>query len=113
MINVKFFRNSDNVINKVRASGHSGYAEAGSDIVCSSVSSLLLNALVGLKEVLKLPISEKRNDRDGFLEFSLPSSINAADLEKAMVLLNATFISLREVEKHYKKYLKMEEVKNV
>lgn len=38
----------------ISASGHSGFASSGSDIVCASVSTLMQALYVGLEDVLKL-----------------------------------------------------------
>ena len=40
MIDVKISRNSGGVIRSFTVSGHSGYAEEGSDIICAAVSAM-------------------------------------------------------------------------
>ena len=44
----------ENLIIGFTVSGHSGYAEEGSDIVCSAISALAQNVCVGLENVLKV-----------------------------------------------------------
>ena len=48
MTNVQILKNNGNIIGFV-ISGHSGYAEAGSDIVCSAISTLSQSICVGLE----------------------------------------------------------------
>ena len=52
MIKIHIKRNND-VVNYIKISGHSGYAESGYDIVCASVSSICvtsINAIVRYNE---------------------------------------------------------------
>lgn len=54
------------------------------DMICNSVSVLSQSAVIGMEEVLKLPV--KYDINDGFLSLSL-NSLNNEDIEKAQVLL--------------------------
>ena len=51
MIKVSFFKKGDSFIG-FELSGHSGYAEEGSDIICSSVSSVAYMVANTLTEIL-------------------------------------------------------------
>ena len=53
MTRVEFF-DQDGRITGFSCSGHSGYAEEGSDIVCAAISALTQGAVIGLKEVIGL-----------------------------------------------------------
>lgn len=90
-------------------SGHTGYAEEGSDIVCSAVSSMSQMVVVGIKDVLKLNAFVEISD--GYLKLKL--SQNHVDNECAEVLLKAFEKSLKEIEKEYGNYVKMEVKKDV
>jgi len=65
MTKVEIFRKNGNIIG-YKASGHSGYSEQGSDIICSAISTSLQMTLIGIQEVLKLKVDFKIND--GFLD---------------------------------------------
>ena len=56
---VTFVRRSDGALVGYRATGHTGYAEAGEDIVCAGVSALTQSTLNGLLNVLKAPVGHK------------------------------------------------------
>ena len=56
MITIRIFRDKHQNIVKYQISGHSGYAEIGSDIVCAAVSAVSQSSVLGLMEVLKLSI---------------------------------------------------------
>lgn len=49
-------------------SGHSGYAESGSDIVCAAISSAALLTANTITEILGIPADAEMND-DGYLKF--------------------------------------------
>ena len=77
MIKVKKEINS-NVISKVVIDGHSGYAESGYDIVCSSVSSIVttsVNMIVRLNENAISYIT-----KDGFIEITISKHNEAIDI---------------------------------
>ncbi len=68
MIKIHIKKENDK-INYIKISGHSGYAEAGSDIVCASISSICVttvNALVRYNENALL-----YTDNDGLLEMGI------------------------------------------
>lgn len=80
MIIAEFFLGKDNHWKGFRISGHSGYSDAGSDIVCASVSSaamltantitdsFFINADVLAEDnMLKLEIKEKCENSDAHL----------------------------------------------
>lgn len=89
-------------------SGHSGYAEEGSDIVCSAISSISQMVIVGIKDVLKIGAFVEISS--GYLKLNL--SQKDAENESVTVLLKAFEKSARGIVKEYGNYVKME-VKNV
>lgn len=54
------------------------------DMICNSVSVLSQSVVIGMQEVLKLPIKYEIND--GFLSLNL-NDLNEEDIEKGQVLL--------------------------
>ena len=65
-------------INYIKISGHSGYADAGSDIVCASISTICVttvNALVRYNENSLL-----YTDSDGLLEIGIMLHDNIIDM---------------------------------
>ena len=90
-------------------SGHTGYAEEGSDIVCSAVSSMSQMVVVGIKDVLKLNAFVEISD--GYLKLKL--SQKDVENECSEVLLKAFEKSLKEIVKEYGNYVKMEVKKDV
>ena len=107
MINVLIIKNKQDIIS-IEATGHSGYAEAGSDIVCSAVSILMQNLAVGLTEVVKLSPEIKVDEEIPHMYISLKECDNA----HAKTLMQTTALSLKEVAKGYSKFIKIKEKQN-
>ncbi len=83
-------------------SGHSGYSESGSDIVCAGVSALAQTALMGLVELLKLEPSYRIDEATGLLRLDLPES--TAD---AQLILKTMELGLSSIQKQYPKHFRM------
>ena len=81
-----------------RASGHSGYAEAGADIVCAAVSSLSCTCVNALESLLGIR-AEVRENREGLMAFDLPDG--AIDSEGAQLLLGALKQGLSDLQEGY------------
>ena len=89
------------------ARGHSGYAEAGSDIVCAAVSVLgttCVNALEGLLGI----VATIRTNEGGLLDFDLPEIPEEDRRQGAQLLMGALEQGLRDVQECYPGYLKVQ-----
>jgi len=105
MTKVEIFRKNGNIIG-YKASGHSGYSEQGSDIICSAISTSLQMTLIGIQEVLKLKVDFKIND--GFLDVDL-KNISLDKLTQTNILTESMAIFLKELTKQYPKYIRLVE----
>ena len=105
MTKVEIFRKNSNIIG-YKASGHSGYSEQGSDIICSAISTSLQMTLIGIQEVLKLKVDFKIND--GFLDVDL-KNISQDKLTQTNILTETMAIFLKELTKQYPKYIRLVE----
>lgn len=87
------------------AKGHTGYAEAGEDIVCAAVSALTQTAYLGLAQYME---SEPEViQKDGELRLRLPERLSAEDAHTARLILGTMLAGLRSVEENYCDYLKI------
>ncbi len=88
-----------------RISGHSGYGEAGSDIVCAAVSVLgctCVNALESVCGVVPVILGNE----EGLLSFDLPGMTEEEDA-KAQILMGALRQGLSDLAETYPKYVKL------
>ena len=88
-----------------RATGHSGYAEAGSDIVCAAVSVLGCTCVNSLESLCDIAVLLNGNE-DGLLDFDLPPLDQEGD-KKAQLLMGALQQGLKDVQDSYPEYLKL------
>lgn len=91
----------NNQVSAIKISGHSGYAERGSDIVCAAVSSIVttsINGILSFKETIQVTKPEN------------PLEMKVIEYDEiTSVLIDNMLTLLKEVEKEYKKYIRMEE----
>lgn len=104
MIKVSFYE-TDGSISRVRAVGHSGYSERGSDIVCAAVSALIQTAYLAIKE-LGCDTDFTRDGDSGLFEFTVCAEGNKR--HDADVILSAVRVGIRDLERGYGKYLALE-----
>ena len=78
-----------------RLYGHSGYAAAGSDIVCAAATSAALMTANTVTEVLHIPASAEAND--GLIRLQMKPGF----AEAAQPLLQGLLLHLRELAKAY------------
>jgi len=100
MISVEINKKKDKV-NRIRISGHSGYERVGKDIVCAAVSSIVItsiNAILSFKKTIEV------TKQDNPLEFRVLEQDEITEK-----LIDNMINMLKEVEKEYKKYIRMEE----
>nr|WP_047810068.1 ribosomal-processing cysteine protease Prp [Desulfosporosinus acididurans] len=79
-------------------SGHSGYAEAGHDIVCAGVSALSIAAANGLEHFLSQ--APQVQEDEGFLSCQL-SGIPEQELDQAQWILQTLKLGIEQIEAVY------------
>ena len=99
MTEIKLFRDRDANIVKGVMSGHTDYADMGSDIVCASISSVIFMALNGIEKVLNTQFGYETGD--GYLEFVLPCDLDDDKIKEINILLDSMYLFLKELEKQY------------
>ena len=103
MTTIKFFKNREKFIG-FECSGHTGYAKAGNDILCSAVSALTQSAVLGIVDVLG--IEGEFDKEDGFLRF-FPNKIT----DETELIFKVLYNSLSDLMKDNEKYIQVETVK--
>ena len=89
-------------------SGHSGYAEAGSDIVCAAVSTAVTMAEATINEVCGAKAKVRVKEQDARVTLTLPASCDEEETVQAVLAgLMLTFLSIQE---DYPDYIEVLEV---
>lgn len=103
MIKADFYLNTDGTYRGFSVSGHAGYAKSGQDIVCASVSSLVINTVNAI-EALTENAGVCEQVESGTIRFKFSSGSD----EKGQLLVQALDMGLSNISKeHGKKYLQV------
>ena len=70
MITASFFKSNGKTVG-FRISGHSGYAEAGSDIVCAAVSAMTMLTVNNITDGLSIPATLDVEEASATIDFKL------------------------------------------
>jgi uncharacterized protein YsxB (DUF464 family) len=109
MINITIYKNAEDVITGFKVSGHAGYANAGSDIVCSAVSALVINTINSIGHFTSDRFSLDQDEKKGLIEFHMISQPGS----DASLLLNSLALGLNGVMEEYSdSYIRVTQVKS-
>lgn len=106
MIQIKVIKKNQNILT-LEATGHSGYAESGSDIVCSAVSTLMQALLNGLIEVVKIKPKYVYDEENAHMSITVDSNV-----QQAQILMQTTYLALKGVSQGYSKFIKIKEMQH-
>ena len=87
-------------------SGHAGFSESGTDVVCAAVSSAAYMAANTLIEVLKTDADVVINDKIGVMRLM----ISAKDVQRCSDIMNGFKMHLILLEEMYPKNIKVDYV---
>jgi len=107
MVTFSIRRDRNNRINGFTCSGHAGYSEKGTDIVCAAISALTQTAVLALDRLVGVKPILKADSKTGFMDCrweNLSDKTDQAELVIGMVLLG-----LSEIQKQYPDHLKVDE----
>ncbi len=101
------FTTVDDRITGFSISGHSGYAEAGADIVCASITSAVRLAEATINDVCGAKAKVRVKD-DARITLTLPASCDEEDSVQAV--LAGLLLYLAELRDEYPDYIEVLEV---
>ncbi len=107
MTRCEFFTENDRITG-FSVSGHSGYSEAGSDIVCAAISAVVTMAEATINEVCGAKAKVRVKDEDARVTLMLPTSCDEEETVQAVLAgMMLTLISMRD---DYPDYIEVLEV---
>ena len=96
MIRCEFFMEEDRITG-FSVSGHSGYSEAGSDIVCAAVSAVVTMAEATINDVCGGKAKVRVKEEDARITLTLPTACEEEDtIQSVLAGLMLYLISLRD-----------------
>ena len=107
MTRCEFFTEEDRITG-FSISGHSGYAEAGSDIVCAAISAVVTMAEATINDVCGAKAKVRVKDEDARITLTLPTSCD--EEETVQAVLAGMMVTLCNLRDDYPDYIEVMEV---
>ena len=107
MTRCEFFTENERITG-FSVSGHSGYSEAGSDIVCAAVSAVVSMAEATINDVCGAKAKVRVKEADARITLTLPASCDEEDAVQAV--LAGTMLYLCNLREEYPDYIEVLEV---
>ena len=107
MTRCEFFTEGDRITG-FSISGHSGYAEAGQDIVCAAVSAVVTMAEATINDVCGAKAKVRVKDEQARITLTLPVSCD--EEETVQAILAGMMITLAGMRDDYPDYIEVLEV---
>ena len=107
MTKVEFFTQEDKITGFC-VSGHSGYGEEGTDIVCAAVSTAVNMAEATVNQVLGIRAKTRVNADEARVTLTLPAS--SYEDEAAQAVLAGMMLTLCDLRDEYPDYIEVLEL---
>ena len=100
MTRCEFFTEGDRITG-FSISGHSGYAEAGEDIVCAAITSAIRLVDATINDVLGLAASVKVKENEALISLRLPGGLAPTAESTCQALLTGLMVYFAELHDEY------------
>ena len=107
MTRCEFYTENDRITG-FSVSGHSGYSEAGSDIVCAAISACVAMAEATINDVCGAKAKVRVKEEDARITLTLPTSCDEEDAVQAV--LAGMMLTLCSMRDDYPDYIEVMEV---
>ncbi|MBE5847670.1 MAG: ribosomal-processing cysteine protease Prp [Lachnospiraceae bacterium] len=103
MTAITVFKTKDNQYKGFSCSGHAGFQDIGKDIVCASISILVINTINAIEKFTDQKFSVQEDEKKGRIELRLEGTLS----KDSVLLLDAMVLGLTEIQKNYSKFCKV------
>ena len=107
MTRCEFFTENERITG-FSISGHSGYAEAGQDIVCAAISAVVTMAEATINDVCGAKAKVRVKEEDARITLTLPTSCD--EEESVQAVLAGMMLTLCSMRDDYPDYIEVLEV---
>ena len=107
MTRCEFFTEGDRITG-FSVSGHSGYSEAGSDIVCAAITAVVTMAEATINDVCGAKAKVRVKEADARITLTLPASCD--EEESVQAVLAGMMLTLCSLRDDYPDYIEVLEV---
>ena len=107
MTRCEFFTAEDRITG-FSVSGHSGYAEAGSDVICAAITAIVTMAEATINDVCGAKAKVRVKEEDARVTLTLPASCD--EEESVQAVLAGMLLTLCSLRDDYPDYIEVLEV---
>ena len=105
MTKITIYRNENREVERFSCTGHAGYAEYGNDIVCASISVLVINTINSIETFTSTDFICEAEEETGDIDFRFTDDISP----DASLLIESMILGLKEIQNDYgKKFLTLD-----
>ena len=104
MTRCEFFTEDDRITG-FSVSGHSGYAEAGQDIICAAISAVVTMAEATINDVCGAKAKVRVKDEQARISLTLPTSCD--EEESVQAVLSGMMLTLCSLRDDYPDYIEV------
>lgn len=103
MIQVTIFKSSEEY-RGFKVSGHARYDDYGHDIICSAVSTLVINCVNSIEKFTNDDIKVEQNEKAGSIELEFTDTISS----ESKLLMDSFMLGIEFILEDNKKFIKLE-----
>ena len=107
MTKCEFFTEGERITG-FSVSGHSGYAEAGSDVICAAITAIVTMAEATINDVCGAKAKVRVKEEDARVTLTLPASCD--EEESVQAVLAGMMLTLCSLRDDYPDYIEVLEV---
>ena len=96
MTNIVFYRKAGKITG-FQSKGHAGYGVRGTDVVCASVSALIINTVNSIEKLTDDKCDSRINDRKAVIDFETDGEVSA----QSELLFKSLELGLSEIAAAY------------
>ena len=97
MTQITIYRNQNQEVEKFYCSGHAGYDIQGYDIVCASISTLVINTINSIEAFTSCAFICEANEESGDIDFQFTDEIT----QDAALLIDSMILGLKGIQDDY------------
>ncbi|WP_044640548.1 ribosomal-processing cysteine protease Prp [Risungbinella massiliensis] len=106
MIRITVERDRDGSVSRVTVKGHANYGEHGRDLVCAAVSGITIGMANAIEQLTDTTLHQP-DDGEGKVDLRIPEDVEETTHQKLTLLLEATFLALKNVADEYPAYVSL------
>ena len=97
MTNIKLYARKGGDIFGMQVKGHAGFGVRGTDVVCASVSILVINTINSIQKLTSDKCNEKVNARKATIDFEIDGAVSS----ESKLLLDSMKLGLDNIAAEY------------